>query len=331
MNPLFHPTLVNRTFGDPALYIEILHTRQALLFDLGDIRSLREAKILKLSQVCVSHTHMDHFFGFDHLLRVILGRDRALTLFGPLGIIENVAGKLTGYTWNLVNDYLLRIEVREVSPLSIRSATFTCAERFSCREEEERPFEGVLEDTPHFRIEAVHLDHGIPCLAFSLIERLHINVIKERAIQLGFPIGPWLKTLKEFVWEGRPDDEIVRVPAGEGTEGDEREVALGDLKRDILTVTPGQKISYVVDCSYTRENEDKIVELVQGSDLFFCEAAFLEADGDKARAKDHLTARQAGLIAKRAGVKALKVFHFSPRYEQCPEALAEEAHRAFRG
>src|SRR3989449_3520645 len=49
----------------------------------------------------VSHTHMDHFIGFDRLLRIALGRGKTLRLYGPPGLIANIEGKLRGYTWNL--------------------------------------------------------------------------------------------------------------------------------------------------------------------------------------------------------------------------------------
>jgi len=330
MNPLFHCRLLNAPFGDPVLYIEILHKRQALLFDLGDLGSLSEAKILKVSHVFVSHTHMDHFFGFDHLLRVILGRDKSVTLYGPPGIISNVAGKLSGYTWNLVKEYPLQLRVGEVHPHFIQSALFICSEQFRCEIGESIRFEGVLEENPHFKIESVHLDHRIPCLAFSLVERFHININKDNLIRLGFSIGPWLRELKEHIWEDRSDEFIMRIPREREGKAEVQEVALGDLKRQIVKITPGQKIAYVVDCCYTQKNVDKIVKLAQDADVFFCEAAFLEKDRDKARAKDHLTARQAGIIARRAGVKVLNVFHFSPRYEECPENLENEAQLAFR-
>ena len=103
------------------------------------------------------------------------------------------------------------------------------------------------------------------------------------------------------------------------------------LKKKVVTITAGQKIAYVSDCRYSRENEEKIVRLAEGADVFFCEAAFLEKDREKADAKDHLTARQAGLLAQRAGVKSLRVFHFSPRYDKCPEDLEQEAQLAFKG
>ena len=330
MKPLFHSRLLNAPFGDPVLYIEILYKKQALLFDLGDLSSLREAKILKVSHVFVTHTHMDHFFGFDHLLRVVLGRDKDITLFGPPGIISNVAGKLSGYTWNLVKDYPLQLMVCEVHPQFIQNALFICSEQFQCEMGERIPFDCVLEENPHFRVESVHLDHRIPCLAFSLKERFHININKDSLIKLGLSVGEWLRDLKQHIWEDKSESTVMTIPVDKDGKSEMKNVSLGDLKREIITITPGQKIAYVADCCYSEKNVDSIISLVKSADLFFCEAAFLEKDSDKARAKDHLTARQAGVIARRAGVKTLNVFHFSPRYEECPESLDREAQMAFR-
>lgn len=88
MTPLFQPQPVNDPFGDPAVYVDFLFERRALLFDLGDLTPLPARKILRLSHVFVSHTHMDHFTGFDRLLRLCLGRERELTLYGPPGFID---------------------------------------------------------------------------------------------------------------------------------------------------------------------------------------------------------------------------------------------------
>ena len=41
MRPMLHPTLVNGRTGDPALYIETLFEKRAILFDLGDITASR--------------------------------------------------------------------------------------------------------------------------------------------------------------------------------------------------------------------------------------------------------------------------------------------------
>ena len=56
-------------------------------------------------------------------------------------------------------------------------------------------------------------------------------------------------------------------------------------------------------------------------DLLFIESVFLDEDGAHAARKNHLTAHQAGQIARRVGAKAVVPFHFSPRYEERSAAL----------
>ena len=69
MRPLLHPFLVNGRTGDPALYVETLFEKGAIMFDLGDLSNLPPRKIQRLEHIFVSHAHIDHFFGFDRLLR----------------------------------------------------------------------------------------------------------------------------------------------------------------------------------------------------------------------------------------------------------------------
>jgi len=40
MRPIFHAELVNRSFGDPGIYIDLKFERRAILFDIGDITVL---------------------------------------------------------------------------------------------------------------------------------------------------------------------------------------------------------------------------------------------------------------------------------------------------
>ncbi len=101
------------------------------------------------------------------------------------------------------------------------------------------------------------------------------------------------------------------------------------MKREFTTITKGQKIAYVVDCRYDADNEQRIIQLCQGATTLFCEAPFLEADRDKAANRYHLTARQAGILGRKAGVQQLVVFHFSPRYTGQGEKLHQEAMEAF--
>ena len=58
--------MVNGPFQDPVLYVDMRWQGSAVLFDLGRIDRLSPGHLLRLTHICVSHTHMDHFMGFDH-------------------------------------------------------------------------------------------------------------------------------------------------------------------------------------------------------------------------------------------------------------------------
>jgi len=93
MRPRFHPRLINPPLSDPGLFVPFLYEKRALLFDLGDLHGLTPRDLLKVSHVFVTHTHVDHFIGFDQLLRLLLGRDKELHLFGPPDFFDRVEGK----------------------------------------------------------------------------------------------------------------------------------------------------------------------------------------------------------------------------------------------
>jgi len=337
MTPSFSCYLVNDPFGDPGLYVEIKWARRGLLFDLGDNAPVSPTRLLRASDVFVSHTHMDHFIGFDRVLRIALGRGKTLRLHGPPGLIDNVAGKLRGYTWNLVDGYPLTIEVTEFDGGRLRATEFLAAEGFRGRDirEAEHPVAGdepftVLSD-PMFAVRAVALNHRIPCFGYALQEQFHVNINKEKLHAAGLPVGSWLKDVKQHLWDGRPDDFRFRATLYFEHRKEEREFRLGDVREAFVTITRGQKVAYVVDVRYDERNEAKIVHLAQGADVFYCEAPYLDRDAAKAAERYHLTARQAGLMAKKAGVRELIVFHFSPRYTGIGQAIVDEAREAFRG
>lgn len=332
MKPIFHPSLINKTNGDPALYIDFLFDSRAILFDLGDVSHLSVKKLLRVADIFISHTHMDHFYGFDHLLRIMLGRDKHIRVYGPPGIIANISGKLQGYTWNLVGNYKsnLTFEVIEIHPDHLQQNIFYCKERFQASQPISiLPREEVLLDTLSFQIKSVYLDHGIPCLAFCLTEKNHINVNKVKLQEMGLPVGPWLKELKNAVRAEKSENLEIAIPIKEKEGEPERREPLSLLK-SIVNITKGQKIAYVVDCVYNPENRQKILSLAQDADYFFCEAAFMEKDRDRAAQRHHLTACQAGILAREARAKKLIAFHFSPRYHGFYHLLVEEALQSYK-
>ena len=333
MTPSFSSYLVNPPFGDPGLYIEIRWARRALLFDLGNNEALSPTRLLRASDVFISHTHMDHFIGFDRLLRIALGRGKAIRLYGAPGLIENVAGKLRGYTWNLVADYPLTIEVREFHSGQVRRALFHAKERFLPIEGSPEthtarlPFPVLLD--PMFTVSATPLNHRIASFAYALEEKFHVNINKDRLRAAGLPVGSWLKEVKQHLWEGRPDDFRFTATLYFEHRKEERGFVLGELREKFVTITRGQKVAYVVDARFDDENATKIVDLARGADVFYCEAPYLDRDADKAKERYHLTARQAGLLARKAQVRELVVFHFSPRYTGQEDLLYREAKEEF--
>jgi len=331
MRPAYHPRLINPPFQDPGLFLSFLLQKRAILFDLGEIAALSARDILKVSHVFVSHTHMDHFVGFDHMLRLFLGRHKTLHLFGPAGFLENIAGKLQGYTWNLVDNYPkpLTLSASEVHSDRIMRCTCRCEDAFRPSSPPETvPADGPLLQEPAFSVRTAILDHGTPCLGFAFQERFHVNILKARVLELGLETGPWLSRLKAAVFDGRDPDSIFEVPA-QWAGGHKQSFALGDLAGQVVRITPGQKIAYITDVGWTPENARKIISLAKNADTLFIEAAFAHRHRDIAAAKHHLTARQAGCLAAAAQVKTFSVFHFSPRYTGEENMLRREALDAF--
>jgi ribonuclease Z len=81
--------------------------------------------------------------------------------------------------------------------------------------------------------------------------------------------------------------------------------------------------------AYTGQNIEKMIDLADRADHLFIEAAFLDKDSKAAKEKYHLTAGQAGSIAKMADVKRFTLFHHSPRYMDQENLLHEEAMRSY--
>ena len=320
MTPILHPSLVNGRFGDPAIFVEILHRREALLLDAGDLSALSARALLRIGHVFVSHMHMDHFIGFDALLRVHVGRDKAIMIVGPEGIIDRVGHKLLGYDWDLAERYEtdLLFEVIEIGSSGPQDAArFSLKSRFK-RQSFRRP---KMMKAAGLKVETALLEHHGPCLGFALSEPAHVNVWKSRLDEQGLATGQWLQELKRAIAAGEPDSFRICVD-------DDDWRLLGEL-RNLVSISRGQKLAYVTDVSDTPANRIAIERLAHEADLLFIESRFAAADAATAQDRAHLTTQAAGEIARAAGVRRLEPFHFSPRYEGEEELMLKEVFSAF--
>jgi ribonuclease Z len=319
---LVQPRLVNEPFGDAGLLLDFSFKARAILFDLGDLAPLPAGTISKIRQIFVSHLHMDHFAGFDRMLRLLLNRTAELQIFGPPGLTDAVEAKLRSYTWNLLDetseDFSIIAAEWDLKDELIRS-------RFKARNKFGREPIGVealasprLLVEPDFHVEAVELDHGIPSLAFAFQESTRVNVHKARLDELDLPVGPWLTEAKQLVRSHADPGAIVTIPG-------HRAMKLDDLLRAKALVTgPGERICYATDLAFTDANVSRLLALAEGSDYLFIESCFLDEDKAIAASKRHLTASQAGSIAAAARVARSVPMHFSPRYLGREQLLLDE-------
>jgi ribonuclease Z len=332
MRPIVHCQLVNGPFGDPVVYAEVMFERRALLFDIGEIGALVPRKLLRISHVFVTHAHMDHFSGFDRLLRLLLGRTKTVALYGPAGFIDRIEHKLGAYTWNVIHRYteILTFDVYEVhSGGALRHACFCSSSAFRREMTPETQLGGdLLVSITPLTVRCAVLDHGTPCLGFAVEEPAHVNIWKTRLDERGLGVGPWLKDLKRAILQDAPASTPIHVLRRTAQALVPVTLPLGEI-RDSAIVTAGQKIAYVVDVRNSATNAERIERLAFGADILFLECAFLEADAAEAARKNHLTAHQAGALARRAQVKRLVPCHFSMRYSDAGNILWEEAQRAF--
>lgn len=327
MTQLVQPRLINDAFMDPGLLLDFRFGRRAILFDLGDLSALSPREIQRVSHVFVSHMHMDHFSGFDALLRLSLYRDKRIEIVGPPGLVNAVEAKLRAYTWNLLDEQSRDFAIGASDWTEdgfVASALFRARSAFVRRDRPPATTGLPLED-PEFTIEAAVLDHGIPSLAFAFQERLRVNVRKARLDELDLPVGPWLTEAKRAVRAGADEARVFSPAAG-------KRISLDELiEKEVLSCAPGQRIVYATDCAFHRANVEKLCKLAGRGSALFIEGGYLEEDRDMAAAKKHLTAAQAGFIARKAHAATACQMHLSPRYLGREAELRREFERHLRG
>jgi ribonuclease Z len=329
--------LVDADAFEPGLVVDVRDEKRALLFDLGEIDRLAPRVLLRVSHAFVSHTHMDHFAGFDHLLALGLGRMRRLVLWGGPGFVDQVEHKLRAYTWNVVHRYEvpMTIEAHALGSDGARTqATFDSTRRFARSDgaavSGDDAVVAVLLDEPLFRVRACIVDHEMPVLAFAIDEKAQVRVAVDRIAAMGLATGPWLRALKRAVLAGAADETPIEL-AWRDRDGEHAERrSVGELRPLVLDTIPGRRIGYVTDLRFTPDNVERLALLLDGVDVLHIESVFLDRDRDQALRKNHLTARQAGEIACRVGAKKAVPFHFSPRYRGDEAELRREIEAARR-
>ncbi len=327
----FQPRLINPPDGDPGIYFDTGRRRGAFLFDIGDTEGLSRGALARVSHLFISHTHMDHFLGFDRLLREILGTTPTLSVYGPAGIIGQIGHRLAAYRWNLVGGFAVSttVSVTEVGPHHHLHQRFACRRAFlPDRAPRQTLPKSPLVDDGRWQVDAEILDHRTPCLGFRITEHDRLNVDKAALAKAGYAAGPWLEELKSMAARGPiPETTDAAVTT---LSGHTKILQAAALCRALVRRRRGRAFAYVTDASYSPGNTQKIIRLARNVDHLYIEAPFLSTHENHAAAKCHLTAHQAGKLAALAGAADFTIFHFSPRYRGSEKQLEAEARQAFR-
>lgn len=308
--------LVNGIFGDPLLHVRLRHQARSLLFDLGAGGRLSARIAHQVSDVFVSHAHMDHLGGFFWLLRSRIGDLPACRLVGPPGLARHIDGLIRGFLWDRVGDAGPVFEVAELHGERLQRFRLQ-AGRAGIETLPDAPVrDGIVHREPGFRVRAVMLDHHTPVLAYAWEPSRQHHVRTDRLRELGLAPGPWINDLKRHLSRGETD-----VPVGL-PDGSER--AVGALADELILTTAGRRLVYATDLADTAENRARLQGLARNAHTLFLEAVFSEADRAQARRHGHLTARACGEIADAAGVARLIPFHLSRRYLGEPGVIYAE-------
>lgn len=308
--------LVNGVFGDPLLHVRMLHRGRSILFDLGSGERLSARAAHQVTDVFITHAHLDHIGGFLWLLRSRIGEFPVCRLYGPPGLARNIAGFLAGILWDRIAERAPKFEVAELHGDVLQCFALVAGESGGQRLADRSAERGIVCDEPGFKVRAITLDHGTSVLAFAYEPAAQLNVRKDRLQARGLTPGPWLAALKQKLLAG---DDAARISLPDGSESDS-----GELAADLLLITPGKKLVYATDFGDTEDNRARLVALARHAHTFFCEATFMTADSEQANHTGHLTTRACGEIGNAAQVARLVPFHFSRRYADNPRQVYAE-------
>ena len=248
--------------------IVLKHFGEVLLFDCGEgtQRQLTYAKIspMKIDKIFITHYHGDHILGLAGLIQSMgfRGRSEDLDIYGPKGL-NKLINAISNIGFFQINFQIITHEIGE----------------------------GIVLETDEYIIKSIIAEHNIDNLAYSIYEKKKPRFLREKAIELGVPVGPAFGKLHN---------------------GEEVEINGKIIKPEQVLGEPriGQKVTYSGD---TRPCE-KMIELAQGSDVLIHEATYEHEDQDKAIENCHSTSKEAAEIAKEANVKLLVLTHISTRY-----------------
>ena len=171
--------------------------------------------------------------------------------------------------------------------------------------------EGMLVESDEFRISAVKLNHSCACYGFIFeAQSKEGEFQRAKAIKLKIPMGP--------LWGKLQRGETITHAGKKYTP---------NMVMDYAKGMSGTKVAYIMDTFPHAHYVDALKKMK--IDVLIHESSFLETEKERAWETRHSTARMAGEIAAKLGVRQLILTHFSPRYPHGKD-MVKEAQTAFK-
>lgn len=301
----------SRADEDISVLITIDHQRWHYLCDCGLASDLTKKDCLNTLAVFISHTHIDHFIGFDNVIRHQVGVGRTIYVCGPPGIAEKVQQKMQAYEWNLIDEGDATNTVYEIHEITGDNSV-RISRMFPPRWElffvEERTGSNVVYSDDSVTVYYTLLDHGTPCAAYLFEETGKSKLDMEKC---PFETGPWVKELQHAFKHDKK--ELPVTIAGKTYKAEELFY--------LLRWVEGYKFGYIMDHAADAANHARIKALFSGADEVFIECYYKESEEPFAVLNKHSTAKRSAEVMRAAGVKKAVPVHFSRRYHQSPELL----------
>ncbi|GAF65242.1 putative ribonuclease Z [Bacillus sp. TS-2] len=256
------------------------------LFDCGEATQHQilqtPISLSKIDKIFISHLHGDHIFGLPGIIgsRSFQGAESKLTIYGPKGLQSFVETAL-----KTSSTYLkYPIEFVEVTQ------------------------SGPLFNEKGITVEALELEHVMPCYAYKVVEDDKPGeLLVEKLKALNIAPGPSYQKIKR--------GESITLDDGRIINGQDF-VGMPQKGRSLVIAGDTKPV-------------DQMVEFSKGVDLLVHEATFLQDKNKHAKNYGHSTALEAARLAAQASVKMLILTHISSRYVGADDKIVKEAHSAF--
>lgn len=311
--------VLGKISGDNALIVHLDSGQsiEHLLFDCGEgcLAYVPNNIIQKIDHLFFSHLHMDHIAGFDSFFRVNFNRrTKPNHIWGPPHTAKILQHRFQGYMWNLLENMHATWLVSDINKNKINTYRYELGEAFSIMHDfESASYTQTIYDTENYTVEAITLNHHVPSIGYIIREKPRLNIDKNRMASLGISSEPWLRKLKE---QFSPDTVSI-----DGTL-----YSFLELRKQLLTETPGESIAYLTDFLADDTAIEQLIPFLRNCNTLICESQYRGSDEDLANKNFHCTSVKSAIIASRAQVGKLVLFHLSDRYTR--QEYLESLHEA---